>query len=489
MNVIQTVITTTLFLPVLFGCGGGEMKTVELYAKATLADVNFIIQRDGYVWENLSTGLNARAYAVLYDELGNLYVGGSFTTAGGEAANYIAKWDGAAWSALADGFDGTPVYDLAIGPDGTLYAVGNFAHIAAWNGSAWSALGDGTNATSIVRVVVGLDGIVYVCGNFSTAEGDPAVRIAQWDGATWEALGDGLNDLPWAMAIGLDGSLYVGGAFTTADGVSCAKIAKWNGTTFEPLGTGLNGTVRSMYVAPNGILYVGGEFTTAGGVAANYIAAWNGSTWTALGSGLNGHVNSMVYNEEDGLLYVGGVFTTAGDLSLADAIAAWNGSTWKGLNIDLFGSSTVASIDYFNNKLAFGFTVDTPGDAYISGTGAATITNDGSADSYPKFIISRAGGTSATLQSIVNNTTGDELLFDWALLDGETVTIDLAPGKKTITSSFTGNAINQLLPNSDISTWRLVPGVNDVALFISDVGSPTLSAFIQWQNIYNSADG
>ena len=34
---------------------------------------------------------------------GSLYAGGSFTTAGGVDANYIARWDGANWSPLGAG--------------------------------------------------------------------------------------------------------------------------------------------------------------------------------------------------------------------------------------------------------------------------------------------------------------------------------------------------------------------------------------------------
>ena len=36
----------------------------------------------------------------------DLYAGGYFTTAGGVAANYIAKWNGSAWSALGSGMNG-----------------------------------------------------------------------------------------------------------------------------------------------------------------------------------------------------------------------------------------------------------------------------------------------------------------------------------------------------------------------------------------------
>src|SRR5438477_245468 len=38
---------------------------------------------------------------------GDLYAGGKFTTAGGSAANYIAKWDGSSWSALGSGIGGS----------------------------------------------------------------------------------------------------------------------------------------------------------------------------------------------------------------------------------------------------------------------------------------------------------------------------------------------------------------------------------------------
>ena len=80
----------------------------------------------------------------------NLYAGGYFTTAGGVTANYIAKWNGSAWSALGSGMGGDPVYALAV--SGTnLYAGGDFTtaggvsanYIAKWDGSAWSALGSG----------------------------------------------------------------------------------------------------------------------------------------------------------------------------------------------------------------------------------------------------------------------------------------------------------------------------------------------------------
>jgi hypothetical protein len=53
-----------------------------------------------------------------------LYAGGGFTTAGGNAANNIAKWDGTGWSSLGSGMNG---YVSALAVSGsTLYAGGGF---------------------------------------------------------------------------------------------------------------------------------------------------------------------------------------------------------------------------------------------------------------------------------------------------------------------------------------------------------------------------
>ena len=86
---------------------------------------------------------NVLALTVFDDGSGPaLYAAGSFTTAGGVAANRIAKWDGSVWSALSGGMNGS-VDSLAVhhGDGGTsLYAGGVFSsafdsgdgHLARW---------------------------------------------------------------------------------------------------------------------------------------------------------------------------------------------------------------------------------------------------------------------------------------------------------------------------------------------------------------------
>ena len=86
--------------------------------------------------------MDGTVYALAFDGSGNLYAGGRFGTAGGVAANYIAKWDGSTWSALGTGVTGnySGVNALAFDGSGNLYVGGDFTtaggkastHLAKW---------------------------------------------------------------------------------------------------------------------------------------------------------------------------------------------------------------------------------------------------------------------------------------------------------------------------------------------------------------------
>ncbi|TVQ33647.1 MAG: hypothetical protein EA376_01970, partial [Phycisphaeraceae bacterium] len=227
-----------------------------------------------------------------------LYAGGNFTTAGGVSASRIAKWNGAVWSSLGDGVGGSSigwvraltVFDDGSGGGPALYAGGSFttaggvsaSRIAKWDGATWSPLGSGMNG-SVRALTVFDDGsgagqALYAGGLFSTASGVSANRIAKWDGATWSPLGSGMNGSIRALTVFDDGSgagqaLYAGGGFSTAGGVSANRIAKWDGASWSPqLGSGINSSVLALTVFDDGsgpALYAGGQFTTAGGVEAN----------------------------------------------------------------------------------------------------------------------------------------------------------------------------------------------------------------------------
>ncbi|MGH2575238.1 MAG: hypothetical protein ACRDFC_06005, partial [Ignavibacteria bacterium] len=74
-------------------------------------------------WSALGSGASDQVFAMIeYDN--GLIAAGKFTTAGGIAANRIAKWNGSSWSALGSGLN-NEVYALAI-YNGDLIAAGKF---------------------------------------------------------------------------------------------------------------------------------------------------------------------------------------------------------------------------------------------------------------------------------------------------------------------------------------------------------------------------
>ncbi len=353
--------------------------------------------------------LNNSVYALAVSG-SDLYVGGAFINAAGiPEADYIARWNGSAWSALGSNGAGNgalnnAVWALAVsGSD--LYVGGDFTnaagiaeadYVARWNGSAWSALGSngpGNGALNNgVRALAVSGSDLYVGGEFTNAAGiAEADYVARWNGSAWSALGSNgagngaLNSSVWALAVS-GSDLYVGGDFTNAAGIPEADyVARWNGSAWSALGSNgagngaLNNTVYALAVSGSDLyvggqllqrrghrrgrlrrqverqrlvrpglerrrhrgpqrhvyalavsgsdLYVGGDFTNAAGIPeADNVARWNGSAWSALGSNgagngaLNSSVRALAVSGSD--LYVGGGFSNAAGIAEADYVAS-----------------------------------------------------------------------------------------------------------------------------------------------------------------------
>jgi hypothetical protein len=320
-------------------------------------------------------GPNERVLALaVYDDGSGpaLYAGGVFTSAGGVAADAIARWDGQAWSGVGGGvstggiFGSPDVYALAVYDDGSgpaLYAGGFFSSaggvatggIARWDGKSWTGLDGGVGSFSdgVNALAVFDDGggpALFVGGGFATAGGIPASGIAKWDGAGWSALGSGFAGLdPSCNALtvfddGAGPALYAAGGFTSAGGQSASGIAKWDGQGWSPLGLGivsgfsLTPKVNALSVFDDGsgagpALYAGGQFETAGGIGAYDIARWDGQGWSGLGTALGGGgVKSMVvFDDGSGsgpALWVGGSFAPVAGPG-AKLLAKWDGQVWS----------------------------------------------------------------------------------------------------------------------------------------------------------------
>lgn len=263
-----------------------------------VADADCIATWDGSSWGALSTGANSTVIALAVAADSTLYAGGIFTAIGASSADKIAKWNGSAWSALgSDTALNDNVYALAMGRDGTtLYAGGYFTnaggvanadYIAKWDGAAWSALGTPPNQ-QVFALAVGLDGTLYAGGNFSTIGGVSAVGIAQWNGTAWQPLGSSVNSTVENIFVGPDGMIYVSGWFTQAGDITgLTGFARWNGSAWLPSEMTIDGwsgaddQVREVEALPSGVITVGYTLDSA---AASTVTAATVTTVTNNGS-------------------------------------------------------------------------------------------------------------------------------------------------------------------------------------------------------------
>jgi K319L-like, PKD domain/Secretion system C-terminal sorting domain len=317
---------------------GSEVYAGGWFTTAGGVAANYFAKWNGTSWSASGSGMNSGVSAIAVSG-GEVYAGGNFTTAGGVAANYIAKWDGTSWSALGSGMNSV-VYAIAVSGS-EVYAGGYFTtaggvaanFIAKWNGASWSALGSGMlnyyNYPVSAITVSGSE--VYAGGEFDITVAGRVVPwwIAKWNGTSWSAVGSGTNNHVYALAAS-GSEVYAGGQFTNAGGAEADYIAKLNGTNWFGLHSpNQNGVWNvSAIAASDGEVYVGGGFETAAGVVTNYIAKWNGTSWSGLGSGMNGGIYAIAVSGSE--VYAGGVFTAAGGVP-ANYIAKWNGTSWSAL--------------------------------------------------------------------------------------------------------------------------------------------------------------
>ncbi len=405
----------------VFDDGGGA----ALYAGGG-SNVDGVVARwNGVSWSQIGSAMNSSVYALtVFDDGGGaaLHAGGEFTSTGGVFANRIAEWSGSSWMALTTGSVNCEVRTLTVFDDGggaALYVGGDFTsaggaaadRVAKWDGSSWTTLGSGMNGTVHTLTVYddGGGAALYAGGDFTSAGGVAANRVAQWDGSSWTALGSGVNSRVRALIVFDDGggaALYAGGGFTSAGGVAANRIAKWNGANWTALGSGLQvGTgPNALAVYDDGggpALYAAGNFGIAGGVAASRIAKWNGSSWTALaGGGMDAFVSALaVYDDGGGsALYAGGGFSSAGGVAVRQ-VAKWDGSGWTAL------AGGVTSVDADVSTLAV---FDDGGGAALYAGGFFTSMDGVAANRIAKW----DGSSWTALGSGLNDRVRDLTVFD-----------------------------------------------------------------------------
>jgi hypothetical protein len=366
---------------------GGTLSAAGAFQQSGTAAVAHVATWNGSAWTNLGTGTDGDVFAAAVMANGDLAIGGAFTVAGGSPANNVARWNGTSWSALGSGVTGTPSYPvppptlrpvthLGVRSNGELVVAGDFTTaggiaadgLARWNGTTWSSLGFGPAGTRLTTmrvlqnddVLVGTDnsfgsyttqrwngstwttlglasqtawnafceqpngtllaqrtgylsplsellvwnGTAWVAANGPTRFGPAAVFFATGNSELWLAGPLRIEGVPtvtrfdglvWrAPAAGFDGYVFgvtafrgdfvLAGSFGQVDHVDVAGIAIRQNGVWAPLGPGVDGVITSVLPASDGTLVVGGWFTVPTLPGTQVTARWDGQQWSSMGN-------------------------------------------------------------------------------------------------------------------------------------------------------------------------------------------------------------
>lgn len=483
------------------------------------ATLRYVAARASGQWSDLGLSANpdtnGTVYAIQRAADGTFFVGGDFEGFDGNAGwDYLVNYDpfNDTWTRVGGASDlNGMIMGLAVDAAGDLYVVGEFTSIGAvganswitrWDGTNYNAVGDPTAGAAAITTVFDVEinsvGSVIVCGEFLNFANDAdADYMAFWNGAAWGNIGTPSAGATITRALDLaidsDDNIYVVGVFTNWAGVATGdRIARWNGSAWVGMGGGFNNDTLSVVVATDGTVYASGSFTQTGDAAVTDItrvAQWNGVIWSKLGDGCNNTCRDIKF-APDGTLWATGAFTSAGGRTV-NGLARWTGDVWLPVDVDLPGSPIGRVLEFGPPDVV----VQANHDTYVgfSTTGAATyggdatVTHDGTAQAFPLFVAERSGGTSATLVSLRNKRTGKELLFEFALLDGERLSVNLDPFNRAIVSNWRGVLPSAVLDGSDLGDWNLLPGDNEVTCFINNNGA-TVAAYLIWNDTFESFD-
>lgn len=227
------------------------------------------------IWNGASaTALPYASGAGYVDTLSELPSGALLM--GSSGGGGIGKWDGIGITTFASAFTQGGVQAMAWTPSGQFFAGGNFQtisgqaanFIATWNGTSWSPLGSGTNGR-VTEIAALPDGDVLAFGAFTIAGGLPANGVARWNGTSWSATIGGVANVS-ASALPPSGPLFVGGSFTTVGSSVSAYVARL--ATTCPAATSTFGA--------------GCPSSGGGNVLAADTPPWVDATFSATGTGL-----------------------------------------------------------------------------------------------------------------------------------------------------------------------------------------------------------
>ncbi|MBN8888283.1 MAG: hypothetical protein J0I77_21400 [Rudaea sp.] len=289
---------------------------------------------------------DVQIFSIVPDNGGNVLIGGSFTSIGGQNRNNIARLFSsdagnadAGWNPSANG----TVNALSIDSSGRTYAAGAFSTIGGQakpavarllvtgSGTAdptWPAVAGNIDGGAVRSLVANNDGNVYVGGFFSTiagAERHSFTAIGS-NGIVRPALDTVTpGGIVKAIVKQSNGGMIVGGYFSGADNFARSNVLRlqsdgsvdpnWLVSTDAPNSLG----VEAIAIGSDNAIYLGGEFSKVNGQAKSGVVKLTPSGALDPNWGAASDVGGIAYYgvealalAADGSVYVGGDFSSVG---------------------------------------------------------------------------------------------------------------------------------------------------------------------------------
>ncbi|MBL8886864.1 MAG: WD40 repeat domain-containing protein, partial [Phycisphaerales bacterium] len=384
-------------------------------------------------WSALGAGVNNFVSAVAVLPGGDILAGGRFSSAGGAPAANIARWNPATstWSAFGSGTGNALISAIAVLPGGAgdfvvggsfTTAGGNAANrVARWNEatSTWSALGTGVTGSaggsgSVVALALSADGVLFVGGTFGNAGGQSANNVASWDLATstWSPLGRGTISAVRSLLAGNAG-IVVGGDFQVAGDLAASHIALWQTSAgaWAPFGSEIYGSTTDLVTLPDGDIVAARSYMNAANGSDFNVVRRDAATgaWSSLGTGMDGRVLAVEALPDavdgGGDIIAGGNFRTAGGTSALN-IARWSASesAWKAMGAGFSSAVIEVAVSPAGEIIASG---------QLGRSGTQTINCiarwDASAQQWKQLGsgLTRTGGGSASASGLAFLADGD----------------------------------------------------------------------------------
>lgn len=485
----------------------------ELTTKQLINSEALVARIDGE-WQGHDTDGNGNVLCITaHPETGDVYVGGDFIEMDGDPdCSKICKFprDGGTVEPLDVGIDDGEVRVITVLSDGTLFIGGSFDEIDAVTFNNVALYDPVTDTFSTMGPDPGLDAAVngaaahkngdslFLGGEFTESFAGSVTPLNKI--CDYSIIGDDFSDLTGANGNGVDSTvdemimdlddttlLFVG-AFTQETGAGAntlKRVAIWDGSTFAQMGLdGAEGRVRHLAMAPNGHVYVCGDFTNIGFNNAEKCGVWNRNDFFSLGDngdGLTGGVSGfgVAANAKGLVLFVGDFTGASGIISgFIEGLTSWDGTRFGMLDSRPPGTWTAYNAVEFNGDDIW---VGGEFDGNLEASVIHTCTNNGEAKTGP--ILDVLG--ESKLVWLENQSTGQIVRMQLETQLDEEVLIDLRPGHQSATSSFRGNVIAEILPDSN--RLELLPGENTIAFFAPDAGG-TSEHVLHWQDRHWSFD-